>query len=264
MTTQENTDLTDEITQEQQGIDQEQGIIQEGQAGPSNQQLLERLEALEQQNQRLTAENRGVQSLYSKGLNAIRDDMQTRIDDQIASMQGKATRENFLAQLETDEERDRYRYLFEEIDSNARPVTAPPAEAPAVNTPSNTDIQEAVFQYVEKQGLSRSNPKINYGVLADTSLTTQERQARFLISLGEARTAEMGSPAQQPVAQLTQAAQAQTANPPVESGRQAPLNSLRSQGEIRDAYIEGRLSTPEDPNGTQDYTKRMAAIGISV
>jgi hypothetical protein len=263
VTTDNQEQVVDELGQDQQLIDQEQGITAEVSAEAINQQLSARMQALENQ-------NRGLQSLIDSGLNAIRRDTETWINSQVGNLRGDLDRERLLSTLD-EEQKPVVEALLSEMDRRmpATPVAQPSAPAQngqqANGQQAIVDHWSPVMQYVETMGLSRNDSRVQYTLLANTNgQIDANKWATFrdhLINLYQQDRNSGTSPATPSQARQQSPA---TANPPVESPGATPVGTLNNSGDIQDAFIQGRFNSPEDPNGMQEYIKRMASIGEAV
>jgi hypothetical protein len=264
--TTENSDLTDIVTQDQQQLDQEQGVTEGSEAGPSNQQLLEQIQAQGKSIDALTSQNRGLQGLIDNGLNAIRNDSKTWLDAQINNFRGEQNRDKLLAGLEEDQ-RPMVEAVLSEMDRRI-PVQAEPAPMQNANAQQQLrDQWEPVLQYVESVGLTRTDSRVQLNMMVGAgNQVNYNNWSAFRDHLVSLRAQDM-NPAAQTTNQNGDAPVQQrpaTANPPVESASQIPLSNLRTEEDFMDAFIMGRFNTADDPNGMQEYTKRMASVGKSV
>ena len=255
MTT-DNTDLTDEISQEQENLDQEQGITADTTVEVSSQQLLAEIEALK-------AANRGLQSKVDTGINAVRRDTKAWAEQQIQleleRIKGDWENQQYLASLDEDQQvlvKGMQQYVDKRI-----PQSQP--EPTVDNQQMLVEQWEPVVKYVESLGIPRTDNRVQYTLLAAPDNTVdQTKWDTFRDHLVQLRMQDLGTPAASnaPVQQPVQ--QPQTANPPIEDrGQVANLNTV---DDVRDAYISGRFATAEDPSGTEEYRRRMSALGESV
>jgi len=259
--TTDNTDLTDEISQEQENLDQEQGITADTTVEVSSQQLLAEIEALK-------AANRGLQSKVDTGINAVRRDTKAWAEQQIQleleRIKGDWENQQYLASLDEDQQvlvKGMQQYIDKRI-----PTPSPQPEATMDNQQALVQQWTPVVEYVETLGISRSDPRVQYNLLAAPDSTVdQNKWNAFRDHLVQLRVQDLGGnpPASNaPTPANTPTNVPQTASPPIEDrGQVANLNSV---DDIRDAYITGRLSTAEDPSGTEEFRRRMAALGESV
>jgi hypothetical protein len=255
--TTEHTDQPDDVvSQDQQGLDQEQGITVEPQAGPTSQQILDRITAQDNQ-------IRGLQSLVDGGLNAIRRDTEAWMTRQVGDLRGDLDRDKLLAGLDEDQ-RPIANVLLQEMDKRA-----PAAPQPTLTATTNGQAQVApewiaIQQYVGTMGISANDPRVQYGLITgangqiDVGKWDSFRDHLIGLRVQDLNPAATASPAT-PRAQVPA-----TPNPPVEGGGQSSVGPLTSGDDIRDAFISGRFNTVDDSNGLAEYTKRMAAIGESV
>jgi hypothetical protein len=268
VTTDNTTDLTDQITQDQQVLDQQQGVTDDlNQAGPTNQQLMDRLEATDRQVASLMQQNRGLQSLIDGGLNAIRKDSEAWMDSQMSNLRGEQNREKVLAGLEEDQ-RALAEAVFGEMDRRMPSQVAPDA---APNTTGQNQLAqqwEPVLQYAETLGITRNDTRIQWNLLAGAgNQVDTNKWPAFRDHLVALRAHDLNPQQSAPSSQNGDAPVQQrpaTPNPPVESSSQLPLGNLRTEDDIRDAFIQGRFNSSEDPNGMNEYTKRLSSIGVTV
>ena len=260
MTT-DNTDLTDEISQEQETLDQEQGITADTTVEVSSQQLLAEIEALK-------AANRGLQSKVDTGINAVRRDTKAWAEQQIQleleRIKGDWENQQYLASLDEDQQvlvKGMQQYIDKRIP---QPTQTVQSEATVDNQQALVQQWAPVVEYVETLGISRSDPRVQYTLLAAPDSTVDQNKWNvFRDHLVQLRVQDLGAPASNaPVSPPASNNAPQTANPPIEDrGQVANLNSV---DDVRDAYIAGRFSTSEDPSGTEEYRRRMASLGESV
>ena len=89
----------DEVTQDQQSLDEEQGEI------PATPQYAtsDQLTNIQNQLQQLESKNRGLQGLVDNGLNAIRRDTQTWAEQQFSGMRNEMDKKAYLENLDEEQ-----------------------------------------------------------------------------------------------------------------------------------------------------------------
>lgn len=231
MTTQAEV-ATDPITQDQEQLDTQSAVA----APLTAEQIADIVRA---QVAPLQSQISGVQSLHDRGLNAIRSDMQRQVDARVEELR----REKFLSELPEDATPRQVANALLEYQKE-------PAQEPVRQQEPVQNAWEAVYQYVEDFGLKRDDPKINYSLLVNPALSAQDRQKQFHANIAQV----MQTPAPQPPSQPP--SQPPTGNPPVPAGG-GTGNSLTTVDDVRDAFIENRLTTDE-------FKEKMAALGEPV
>ena len=193
----------------------------------------------------------GLQSLYDKGLNAIRRDSESMIQQmqqQTTTQQNQARREQYLNSLDT-REREVAEPLLEEIEnlkqSQINQLLAQqsvPQNEPVDNGQQNVQAQwEQIYKVVEDMGVNRNDPNVNYNLLLDNSKTDAQKQQEFFASVSSAVVQQGQSGTQTPVAQADP--QAQT--PPMENSRQGGNGSHNNMDELLDWYLTIGSPNPE-------------------
>ena len=236
----------DEVTQDQQSLDEEQGEI------PATPQYAtsDQLTNIHNELQQLRSENRGLQGLVDNGLNAIRRDTQTWAEQQFSGMRNEMDKKAYLENLD-EEQRAVVTPLLNEMEElrkqsvqQAQPQTSPTQQQV---TPDQAQQQwEQIYKFVESMGVDRNDPNLRYSALDPTnSLTPEQRSAQFAESVGNAVRAKGGTPPQQPSPQQPQVQKPATVSPPVDqpSGKAAP--SYKNLDDVRSAYIEGKIEKAE-------------------
>jgi hypothetical protein len=253
MESMENLDGQDVIGQEQQDLDSQQGI-QAAAAQPITEEQVRQI--VQQQTELIQRQLSGIQGLTDRALDAHRRDWTTDIERRFAEAQAGAGRQQFLNSLEEDE-REKYQQMLSVMDAERRASAPAPLldPEPMEMGPDPVTAPEQARRYVEMNGLQRNNPNIDYAVLNDPALTGPQREAVFVGIVADAVR-------KQAVAGVTR----QPAQPPAGTAQHPPVDvgpgihseaSLRSQDDLRSAYLEDRI--PLD-----DYRTRMAALGITV
>ena len=236
----------DEVTQDQQSMDEEQGEI------PATPQYAtsDQLTNIQNKIQQLESENRGLQGLVDNGLNAIRRDTQSWAEQQFSGMRNEMDKKAYLENLD-EEQRAVVTPLLNEMEElrkqnvqQAQPQTSPTQQQAA---PDQAQQQwEQIYKFVESMGLDRNDPNLRYSALDPTnSLTPEQRSAQFAESVGNAVRTKGGTPPQQPSPQQPQVQKPATVSPPVDqpSGKAAP--SYKNLDDVRSAYIEGKIEKAE-------------------
>ena len=236
----------DEVTQDQQSLDEEQGEI------PATPQYAtsDQLTNIHNELQKLRSENRGLQGLVDNGLNAIRRDTQTWAEQQFSGMRNEMDKKAYLENLD-EEQRAVVTPLLNEMEElrkqNVQQAQPQQSQTQQQAAPDQAQQQwEQIYKFVESMGLDRNDPNLLYSALDPTnSLTPEQRSAQFAESVGNAVRAKGGTPPQQPSPQQPQTQKPATVSPPVDqpSGKAAP--SYKNLDDVRSAYIEGKIEKAE-------------------
>ena len=236
----------DEVTQDQQSLDEEQGEI------PATPQYAtsDQLTNIHNELQQLRSENRGLQGLVDNGLNAIRRDTQTWAEQQFSGMRNEMDKKAYLENLD-EEQRAVVTPLLNEMEElrkqNVQQAQPQQSQTQQQAAPDQAQQQwEQIYKFVESMGLDRNDPNLLYSALDPTnSLTPEQRSAQFAESVGNAVRAKGGTPPQQPSPQQPQVQKPATVSPPVDqpSGKAAP--SYKNLDDVRSAYIEGKIEKAE-------------------
>jgi hypothetical protein len=247
----ENPDLTDEVTQEQETLDQEQGISPNAETGPTTHQLQAQISALEQS-------NRGLQSKIDTGLNAVRRDTAAWAQGQIDLLKGDIENQTYLAGLDEDQRlmvQGLQNYVDRKVPSTPQTSTDTAASTMAPTQQSLVEQWTPVIDYVESFGISRNDPRVQYAMVAaadnqvDTSKFTAFRD--HVVKLRAQDLAMAGQP--------TQARQAtiptlQTGSPPVEGSGNVSAGSITTPDSARDAFLNRTIDR-------ETYLEKMAGFG---
>lgn len=238
----------DVITQEQQKLDEQQGITPPVPQYVTAEQMQRMLGEQARGYERQLA---GLQSKLDTGLNAIRRDTQAQ-----ATAQAQRDRQAWLATL--DDERRQAVLDSERFNS---PTPTPPgngateAQQPSPQAPApTTDAAaqwEAVYQMVRNMGVDPRASGIDYTALTQPGLDDNTRQQRFFTSLWTVKgtTAPRGAPAAPQQVRTTP-------NPPVE--QQAPAaGGYRNIEDVYDAFITGRITDTQ-------YREQARRFGVAV
>jgi len=236
----------DEVTQDQQSLDEEQGEI------PATPQYAtsDQLTNIHNELQKLRSENRGLQGLVDNGLNAIRRDTQTWAEQQFSGMRNEMDKKAYLENLD-EEQRAVVTPLLNEMEElrkqNVQQAQPQQSQTQQQAAPDQAQQQwEQIYKFVESMGLDRNDPNLLYSALDPTnSLAPEQRSAQFAESVGNAVRAKGGTPPQQPSPQQPQTQKPATVSPPVDqpSGKAAP--SYKNLDDVRSAYIEGKIEKAE-------------------
>ena len=236
----------DEVTQDQQSLDEEQGEV----AATPQYVTPDQLTNIQNELQQLRSENRGLQGLVDNGLNAIRRDTQTWAEQQFSGMRNEMDKKAYLENLD-EEQRAVVTPLLNEMEElrkqNVQPAQPQPSQTQQQAAPDQAQQQwEQIYKFVESMGVDRNDPNLRYSALDPTnSLTPEQRSAQFAESVGNAVRAKGGTPPQQPSPQQPQTQKPATVSPPVDqpSGKAAP--SYKNLDDVRSAYIEGKIEKAE-------------------
>mgnify|MGYP005814788839 CR=1 FL=1 len=236
----------DEVTQDQQSLDEEQGEI------PATPQYAtsDQLTNIHNELQQLRSENRGLQGLVDNGLNGIRRDTQTWAEQQFSGMRNEMDKKAYLENLD-EEQRAVVTPLLNEMEElrkqNVQQAQPQQSQTQQQAAPDQAQQQwEQIYKFVESMGLDRNDPNLLYSALDPTnSLAPEQRSAQFAESVGNAVRAKGGTPPQQPSPQQPQVQKPATVSPPVDqpSGKAAP--SYKNLDDVRSAYIEGKIEKAE-------------------
>ena len=250
------TDNTgDELDSDQQTLDQEQGITTEGEGGsvptgPTNQQLQDSISAL-------TTQNRGLQSKIDTGLNAIRNDTQawaaSILNNMKVQQDAQATKE-FLGGLDEDQ-RPLAEGLLARINQQPAPQPEQAQPAPVENrTQQIQSAWEPVVAWAEGMGLSRSDSRIQWSLMADgNQMPDQAKQNTFRDHIIALRSQDLGAATPTATSAATPVTKPQGDNPPIQETTRAVVD-LRTVESVRDAYIAHEIPMEE-------YKEKMRALG---
>jgi hypothetical protein len=252
MTT-DNEELADEITQVQGDLDVEQGLTQQ----PAPEQGITKAD-LEMMARSMQNQISGLQSRVDNGLNAIRRDSASWLQNSLGDLRGEIGRKNALADLD-ETQKPFAEFMLNEMDRRVPQAVAPSAQPTPQATTDASAQWEPVFQLVDAEGLSRNDPNIKYSVFSNTSLTASQQVSQFYSSLYQAKAAQaaarhVNTPTPQPAA-------ANTVSPPNDSGRRAGGGAERNVDDVRERYLEGKYSSPEDPDGSKTFHAKMLSLG---
>ena len=268
-------DPDDQISQDQQGLDRDQGITPEGDGGsvptgPTNQQLADA-------NLALTNQVRGLQSKVDTGLNSIRADTQawmaqwsTGVTEQLRAQQAQQADKEFLAGIEDDEQRNITAGLITRINQTQQPVQQQPpqpvqtSEQASAVSPNQQilDAWKPYQEFAERMGVSGTDSRIPWSQFADANqMPDANKMQAFTDHIATLRVQSLAPSTQTPAASPGQTPSAQPNpqgdNPPVQESQRAAGQDLRTVDTVRDAYLEGRIPV-------EDYQTRKRALGEPV
>jgi hypothetical protein len=253
MTQKQFDDAVDEISQEQQQIDNQQNGV-EAPSGLTEDRVRQ---MLDQQFQALRKEVSGLQSGWDRGLNAIRGDMRKELEDKFSEQYQVARKEQLLNSFEDPDRRKEIEMLLEYQEANNVNTNSynNPSQYPQQDPNMIADQQRAVlqqqmeqvYQYVEDRGVSRTDSRIRYDVLVDTKLTNEQRKQAFYDSVEAARSTNSGATTQQqqPSQGTTQRPPSDTVNPPVDGGGRSSGSSGSRQDADLNLYLTNEISRDE-------------------
>lgn len=238
------------IDQASAEIDRELATTAESQAQPLTADQVQQI--VQSQMQPFQTQISGLQSLVDRGLNSIRRDSESalqQMQQQTLTQQNQERRNQYLNSLDT-REREVAEPLLEEIEnlkqSQINQLLAQqsvPQNEPVDNVQQNVQNQwEQVYKIVEDMGLNRNDPNVNYSILMDSSKTDPQKQQEFFASVRSAVVQQGQSSTQTPATQPDP--QAQT--PPMENSRQGNNGSHNNMDELLDWYL-----TIGSPNSEQ-------------
>ncbi len=242
-----------EVTQDQSAIDAQQDTL--GQQPPQYVTMEQMHQLLGQQASGYERQIAGLQSKMDTGLNAIRRDTKSWAESKIADLQTNWGREQWLAGLNEEEQRIA-KPLLDEIRRSQQPKEAQ-VEAPPQPAPQSADAQgqwQQIYQMVRNMGVDPQTPGIDYQILTNGTLQPNDREQKFYASVFAAKAKVAGVPPAPQAQQNQQPPRPQTANPPVQQGAAGRGAGYRNADDVRDAYIQGRIST-------EDMRKQMQPFG---
>ena len=252
------TEPQDELDQDQQSLDQEQGITTEGglgsvPPGPTMQQVLDSVSAL-------AAQNRGLQSKIDTGLNAIRSDTQawaeSVVGDIRAQREAQANKE-FLDGLDEDQ-RPMAEGLINRINQIQQPAPQPQPEPQGQPQTSLTqqvlDAWQPYQEFAERMGVNAGpGTQIQFTQFADAnSMPDPNKLQAFQDHIAVLRVQRLGTAA--PAAVPATQPNPQGDNPPVQDGNRVTGGNLRTADANRDALIAGDITT-------ETFRENMRALG---
>ena len=252
--------VVDSISQDQDNLDQEQDTATPVVGTPVTMESMQAF--FSQQLQPLQAQVYGLHNKVDTGLNAVRRDVSQEAKRLVENVTDGLSRQQLLANVD-EEQRPIFEALLNHVDNRTAPAQSPqqqPVQGPLVSQ----DPWEQIYQYVENHGISRTTPGINYAVLTNQSLNDQQKGQVFNESIFQARQVQLQGQAgiQQPRSAQPVSSNGQgTVNPPVERSGGLSQNPLRTQDQVTDAFLAGHLNSAEDPDGSIEYQKRIAALG---
>ena len=221
------------IDQASAEIDRELATTAESQAQPLTADQVQQI--VQSQMQPFQNQISGLQSLYDRGLNAIRRDSEEKLQQiqrETQMQQSQVKRDQYLSALD-GRERELVEPLMQEMDNMkqvylqslaSQQSAQVPEQAPAANP---QDQWEAVYKVVENM-----------------TKTDDQKQAIFFASVRNAVTQQGQQQVPQATAQ-SQPADPQAQTPPVENSRQGGSGVHQSIDELCDWYIGLNRPTQE-------------------
>jgi exonuclease VII large subunit len=219
----------------------------------------EEVQKLQQDLAQTQNEIRGLQSLYDRGLNAIRRDSEEKLQQiqrESQMQQSQARRDQYLGSLD-ERERSLVEPLMNEIDTMRQSYVQSLAYQQPVQGSQQSPVEtphdqwEAVYKVVENMGVSRNDTNVNYQVLMDATKTDDQKQEVFFASVRDAVTRQ-GQPT--PQAPVTQAVDPQVQTPPVENGRQGSAEGAQNLDQLMDWWLP--LQNPTEQQ-KEDYRRKL-------
>ena len=242
MTTEQQQDpIDDAISQAQQELDQEQSVDQPQSVS------MDQFNQLTQQLGSVQSQLSGLQGFMNKSADAIRRDVSQDVQNRFASLESDMGRKAFLSGIDDPQERERTEMIFQEMDrrmpAQSQPTTGAPSQQEASAAPQQT--WDTFYSWLEKQGVSRDDPMLNYQALNSGDTAT------FLFTVGQAVQAKVQAKS---ATQPARRAPAQTASPPVEGpGANAQANNL---DQLYDLLLTGKITG-------EQYKERLETLGVS-
>ena len=259
MTT-DNNDITQMIDQAQQELDAEQGIVETTSDVSQVQALQDQLASTNQQIKELSGMVHASRGHVDRALNSIRQDttldrtaVETILDERLSLVNDRMRQEQLLEGL-TEDQRPIFEHLLNKLDGFEKGNVSESAPQQSQQEPSQggSDAWQDIYDMVSDMGINQADPRIQYRLLLDETITPRQSQSNFLTHL---MTMRDGNPENQMQSQPTNRATGQ--NPPVESMSPSSTTALRNADDIRDAYIAGTITTDV-------YHEKMGAIGENV
>ena len=216
----------------------------------------EQVRELQAQISQTQAENRGLQGMLDKAVNAIRRDSENRIDERFRQMQQAQQNQDYLNSLDP-REREVQEPMLEKLNNLERQVVTQqtmPQGQPQPQPQPQTSVEsqwEQVYRIVEGMGLNRNDPNVNYAVLTDNTKTDAQKEQMFYASVSTA-VAQRGQPT--PQAPVTQAVDPQVQTPPVENGRQGSAEGAQNLDQLMDWWLP--LQNPTEQQ-KEDYRRKL-------
>jgi hypothetical protein len=197
--------------------------------------------------ERLSNENRGLQSKIDRGLDAIRRDSEERV-----RQEAEQKYRNQLDRMPEDIREYMEPVLRENMEARIRAdqQAASRQESPSTSQPANNQLN----YLLDNLKIDRNDPAVQ-AVINDPSptLTNEQREERFW-TVVRTRTAQPDGSGQAPQRAPLEPTQRKT--PPI-GGQPTSTASSGSAEANRDLFITGRIDADE-------YRKREAAAGRSV
>ena len=219
----------------------------------------EQVRELQAQISQTQAENRGLQGMLDKAVNAIRRDSENRIDERFRQMQQAQQNQDYLNSLDP-REREVQEPMLQQLNELKQQVVSQqvmPQGQPQPQPQPQTSVEsqwEQVYRIVEGMGLNRNDPNVNYAVLTDNTKTDAQKEQMFYASVSTA-VAQRGQPT--PQAPATQAVDPQAQTPPVETARQGGTGDVQNMDQLMYWWIPISSPTPEQ---TAYYKQRFEQL----
>jgi hypothetical protein len=236
----------DEIDVVQKSIDAEQ-TQDPGPQYATSDDLAAIRQLIQQQNASVAAQVNGLASKVDTGLNAIRRDTREEALNRIAIAEQRS-RDQFLGRIaeENPELSREMKAYLEAQDSAAQQraeLAAQPDQSVGQQQTQAVDEQQAwnqVYRFVESNGISSRDSRVNYSILVDQSMTEYQRQERFIAHIDGLKVAAVTTP---PTAVTTpvQPGPQGVVNPPREAGPAGARANFRSSDDIIDAYTSNQI-----------------------
>jgi hypothetical protein len=229
--------VLDQIDEEQQSLDaQLEGEPPEQQQAVTLDMFNQMRDSYESRNQQLSNHISGLEGRIDKQANAIRVEMQAQ-QELLARQAAEAAEKNLLDTFGDSPEQQEALRLYLASQKAAQRPPEPTYQEPPLQQASPQQTTAAdwaqVQSLVRMMGANPDDPRIDYTVLVNATLTAEQRQERFLKNLGSV----VASPAQQ--TQPAQQAQPQTQTPPRSAG---PVgNGYRNAEDLMDAFVSGQI-----------------------
>ena len=127
----------------------------------------EQVRELQAQISQTQAENRGLQGMLDKAVNAIRRDSESRIDERFRQMQQAQQNQDYLNSLDP-REREVQEPMLQQLNELKQQVVSQqvmPQGQPQPQPQPQTSVEsqwEQVYRIVEGMGLNRNDPNVKY------------------------------------------------------------------------------------------------------
>jgi hypothetical protein len=233
----------DPISQAQQEVDREQ-------SGSEQAQYLTNDQVQQIMSEQARVYERQIAGLTSKidtGLNAIRRDTTTSMQQQLANITAKQGMETWLLGLDEEQRAlvqpllARQQQLEEQIQGQAQQPSVEQEQ-----TASPEEGWDTVYKVVRQLGLDPRTKGIDYDVLTAPGLSNEQRQEKFLTSVRTTIIAQ--SSLQQPRVDSQNGAVQQQASAPQSPPTDGPPRTsatYRNIDDVRDAFISDKINQDE-------------------